>query len=415
MASAQSGHAEKFDVLIVGAGHAGAQVALALLHAKFSGSIALLGDEQELPYERPSLSKEYLSGKKGFDRILLRPANFWRDSGIRTLPGKRVTAVQPDEHYVTCADGSTYGYGHLVWATGGVARQLRIEGHNLKGIHTLRNRTDADRIRAELCATERVVVVGGGYIGLEVAAALVQTGKRVTLVEALDRVLARVAGEPISRFYEAEHRGRGVDIRLGAAVESITGREQGRVSSVKLADGDVLDCDLLIVGVGILPATQPLVEAGATGGDGVEVDHQCRTSLPDIFAIGDCAAHSNSYAGNARIRLESVQNANDQAAVVAKVLCGVPSTYDAVPWFWSNQYDLKLQTVGISAGHDQTVVRGDTSTRSFSVIYLRGGRVVALDCVNAMKDYVQGKRLVKEKLVIAPSLLSDAARPLNEM
>ncbi|MFM0234115.1 NAD(P)/FAD-dependent oxidoreductase [Paraburkholderia sediminicola] len=415
MQSALGRTEESFDVLIVGAGHGGAQTAVALRHEKFKGSIALLGDEPELPYERPPLSKEYLSGQKTFERLLLRPATFWTGNNVCMLSGKRIVRVDPIAHRVICEDGCVYGYGHLVWATGGTARRLPFEGHDLRGVHTMRSRADADRIRAELDATEHAVVVGGGYIGLEAAAALAKAGKRVTLLEALDRVLARVAGEPLSRFYEAEHRARGVDVRLSTTVEGIDGRGDGRVASVQLSDGAVLACDMLIVGIGIVPAVEPLIMAGARGGNGVEVDQQCRTSLPDVFAIGDCALHVNRYAGGAGIRLESVQNANDQATVAAKVLCGLPATYDAVPWFWSNQYDLKLQTVGISAGHDQTVVRGDPEARSFSVVYLKAGRVVALDCVNAMKDYVQGKRVVMEGLIIDPTLLSDAATPLKEM
>ena len=405
---------EPFDVLVVGAGHGGAQAAVALRQAKFPGSIALVGEEPELPYERPPLSKEYLSGEKTIERLLIRPANFWADHHVRMVPGKRVTAVDPSGHRVTCDDGSTFSYRQLVWAAGGVPRRLASAGHDLAGVHTVRSRADADRMRAELDITTHVVVIGGGYIGLEAAAVLTKAGKQVTLLEALDRVLARVAGEPLSRFYEAEHRARGVDVRLNVSVEGIEARD-GRVAGVRLAGGEVLPCQMLIVGIGIVPSVEPLLAAGAKGGNGVEVDEQCRTSLPDVFAIGDCALHPNRHAGGAKIRLESVQNANDQAAVVAKVITGAPAVYDAVPWFWSNQFDLKLQTVGLSTGHDQVVVRGEPKTRSFSVAYLKSGRVIAFDCVNAMKDYVQGKRLVAQGLAIDPALLADTAVPLKEM
>jgi len=405
---------ETFDVLIVGAGHAGAQAAVALRHAKYEGSIALLGEERELPYERPPLSKEYLSGEKTIERLLIRPENFWTDHQVRMLAGKRVTEIDPAGHRVACDDGGTFGYRHLVWAAGGVPRRLPFAGPDLAGVHTVRNRADADRMRAELDSTTRVVVVGGGFIGLEAAAVLAKAGKQVTLLEALDRVLARVAGEPLSRFYEAEQRAHGVDVRLGVAVEGVETRD-GHVAGVRLAGGEVLPCEMLIIGIGIVPSVEPLVAAGAKASNGVEVDEQCRTSLPDVFAIGDCAQHPNRYAGGARIRIESVQNANDQAAVVAKVINGASAVYDAVPWFWSNQFDLKLQTVGLSVGYDQAVVRGDPGTRSFSVAYLKEGRVIAFDCVNAMKDYVQGKRLVVEGLVVAPQLLADATLPLKDM
>jgi 3-phenylpropionate/trans-cinnamate dioxygenase ferredoxin reductase subunit len=405
---------ERVDALIVGAGHGGAQAAIALRQVKFEGSIALLGDEPELPYERPPLSKEYLSGDKPFERLLIRPASFWAEREVSLLSGRRVVSVDAEAHQLRCADGAPIGYGRLVWATGGAPRRLACEGHDLAGVHTLRTRADADRMRAELETTRRAVVIGGGYIGLEAAAVLAKAGKQVTLFEALERVLARVAGEPLSRFYEAEHRAHGVDVRLGASVECIEAAN-GRVAGVRLADGSVLPCEMVIVGIGIVPAVEPLLAAGASGGNGVAVDAQCRTSLPDIFAIGDCALHASRFAGGAQVRIESVQNANDQANVAARIIAGGEASYHAVPWFWSNQYDLKLQTVGLSSGHDATVLRGDPDARSFSVIYLREGRVVALDCVNATRDYVQGRRLVAEGLAIDPVLLADAAVPLKEM
>mgnify|MGYP005990435071 FL=1 len=392
-----------FDVLIVGAGHGGAQAAIALRQRKFEGSIALLGDEPELPYERPPLSKEYLSGDKPFERILIRPAIFWTDRDVTLLPGQRVTAVDAAAHQVTTEDGSTIGYRTLIWATGGAPRRLTCEGHDLRGVHGVRTRADVDRIMAELPGVSHAIVIGGGYIGLEAAAVLTKLGKPVTVLEAAPRVLARVAGEPLSHFYEAEHRAHGV---VG---------ENGAASGVRLADGTVLPGNLVIVGIGIIPAVAPLLEAGADGGNGVNVDALCRTSLPDIFAIGDCAAHPNPYADGAVIRLESVQNANDQATTVAKLLTGEETPYDAVPWFWSNQYDLKLQTVGLSIGHDAVVLRGDVAARSFSVIYLKQGKVIALDCVNATRDYVQGRALVVARAVVDPARLADAAVPLKEL
>ncbi|MBB4100548.1 NAD(P)/FAD-dependent oxidoreductase [Sphingomonas kyeonggiensis] len=402
----------KFDVLIVGAGHGGAQAAIALRQNKFEGSIALLGDEPELPYERPPLSKEYLSGEKAFERLLIRNAAFWEERQVAMLSGRTVTAVDPVAHHVT-ADGETIGYGRLIWATGGKPRRLSCDGHDLAGIHTVRTRADVDQMVAELDGVTYVAVVGGGYIGLEAAAVLAKLGKQVTVLEAQDRVLARVAGEALSRFFEAEHRAHGVDVRLGVQVEAIEG--EASVTGVRLAGGEVIPADMAIVGIGIVPAVEPLLAAGAAGGNGVLVDDQSRTSLPDIFAIGDCALHVNRYAADSAIRLESVQNANDQATVAAKTICGVEAGYDAVPWFWSNQYDLKLQTVGISAGHHDVVVRGDTATRSFSLIYLRAGRVIALDCVNAVKDYVQGRKLVVEGLVLDPVALADTSVPLKEL
>ncbi|MBN8841420.1 MAG: oxidoreductase [Sphingomonadales bacterium] len=405
---------EHYDVLIVGGGHGGAQAAVALRQRKFAGTIAIVGDEPELPYERPPLSKDYLSREKEFERILIRPATFWADKQVDMLLGRRVVSVDPAAHQVTTADGATIGYGTLVWATGGSPRRLTCDGHDLAGVHAVRTRADVDKLMGELEATRRVVVIGGGYIGLEAAAVLAKLGKQVTVLEALPRVLARVAGEPLSRFYEAEHRAHGVEVRLGAMVAGLEERD-GAVSGVKLADGETLPCEMVIVGIGIIPAVEPLIAAGAAGGNGVDVDAHCHTSLPDVYAIGDCAAHESGFAGGARIRLESVQNANDQAMTMAKSVTGEPQVYDAVPWFWSNQYDLRLQTVGLSTGHDDVVVRGDIAARSFSIVYLKEGRVIALDCVNATKDYVQGRALVLNGAVIAPERLADASVPLKEI
>lgn len=403
-----------YDVVIVGAGHGGAQAAIALRTAKFAGSIAMIGDEPEPPYERPPLSKDYLSGDKPFERILIRPPAFWGERDVAMRLGRRVVRVDPQAHTVTTGDGATIGYGQLIWATGGSPRRLSCSGHDLAGVHGVRTRADVDRMIAELPGVTRVAVIGGGYIGLEAAAVLAKFGKQVTVLEALPRVLARVAGEPLSRFYEAEHRAHGVDVRLGVTVACIA-EADGRTCGVTLADGETVPAEMVIVGIGIVPAVEPLLDAGAAGGNGVDVDAQCRTSLADVFAIGDCATHANAFADGARIRLESVQNANDQATVVAKTIAGTPVDYRAVPWFWSNQYDLRLQTVGLSTGYDGIVVRGDMASRSVSLIYLREGRVIALDCVNATRDYVQGRALVLAGAVIDPAQLADTAVPLKEM
>jgi 3-phenylpropionate/trans-cinnamate dioxygenase ferredoxin reductase subunit len=290
---------------------------------------------------------------------------------------------------------------------------LPIPGGDLPGVQGVRTRADADAMKAASETARQIVVIGGGYIGLEAAAVLTKAGKKVVLLEALDRVLARVAGEELSRFYEKEHREHGVDLRLGVAVEAIEG--EGHVTGVRLADGEVIPADLVIVGIGIVPAVGPLVAAGAEGGNGVLVDVHCKTSLPDIYAIGDCAAHVNDFAEGACIRLESVQNANDQANVVAKGIVGAEAPYHAIPWFWSNQYDLKLQTAGLSTGHDQAVLRGDPANRSFSIVYLKAGRVIALDCVNATKDYVQGRMIVTAGLRATPQQLADTGTPLKDL
>ncbi len=403
----------QFDVVIVGAGHGGAQVAVALRTQKFAGSIAVIGDEPELPYERPPLSKEYFAGEKEFERIQLRPAKYWDERDVTMLLGQRVVSVDPAAHSVTTDEGQTIGYSKLVWATGGSPRMLPIAGGDLPGVQGVRTRADADAMKAASLTAEQIVVIGGGYIGLEAAAVLRKAGKKVVLLEALDRVLARVAGEELSRFFEKEHRDHGVDLRLGVCVEAIEG--DTHVTGVRLADGEVIPADLVIVGIGIVPAVEPLIAAGAEGGNGVLVDRFCKTSLPDIYAIGDCAAHANDFAEGAVIRLESVQNANDQANVVAKGIVGDEVPYQAIPWFWSNQYDLKLQTAGLSTGHDQAVLRGDPANRSFSVVYLKAGKVIAIDCVNATKDYVQGRVIVTAGLRATAEQLADTETPLKAL
>ncbi|MFN5782766.1 MAG: NAD(P)/FAD-dependent oxidoreductase, partial [Novosphingobium sp.] len=282
------------DVLIVGGGHGGAQAAIALRTQGFAGSIAIVGREDEPPYERPPLSKEYLAQEKPFERLYLRPREYWADKQVELLLGREVTAVDPAARQVTCADGSILSYGELIWATGGDPRQLSCPGAELAGIHYVRTRADVDALMAELPQVRTAVVIGGGYLGLEAAAVLSKLGKQVTLLEALPRVLARVAGEDLSRFYQAEHRAHGVDLRTGMAVEGIEG--EGRVSGVKLADGTIVPADVVIVGIGIIPSVGVLLSAGAAGGNGVDIDGQCRTSLPHVFAIGDCAAHANGFA-----------------------------------------------------------------------------------------------------------------------
>jgi len=402
-----------YDIVIVGTGHAGAQAAIALRQEGFNGTIAMIGEEAYPPYERPPLSKEYLAGDKLFERILIRPERFWDERAVTLRLAERIAAVDAEARCLTTEAGALVEYGTLIWAAGGHARRLSCDGHDLSGVHSVRSRADVDRLIAELPDVREVVVIGGGYIGLEAAAVLTKFGKAVTIVEAQDRVLARVAGEALSRFYEVEHRAHGVTVRLNESVACLEG--EGAISGVRLADGSVLPAQMAIVGIGIIPSVEPLITAGAEGDNGVTVDAQGRTSLPHVFAIGDCAAHANAFADGAVIRLESVQNAHDQATVAARTIMGRDVAYHAVPWFWSNQYDLKLQTVGLSAGHDRAILRGDPAGRSFSVVYLRGDRVIALDCVNAMRDFVQGKALVADGAVVPNEALADPQHPLKTL
>ncbi|MBX7481757.1 NAD(P)/FAD-dependent oxidoreductase [Qipengyuania qiaonensis] len=406
---------EHYDVVIVGSGHGAAQAAIALRQNGHEDSILMVSRDRNPPYERPPLSKEYLAGEKPFERIQIRPEKFWSDKHVELRLGRNVNEVDPVARELVLSDETRIAYRKLIWAAGGDARRLSCPGSDLAGIHYIRTRRDVDTLKEELgTGGKRAVIVGAGYIGLEAAAVLRKLDCEVTVVEMLDRVLARVAGPELSEFYAAYHREQGVDLRLSTGVDTIQG-EDGRVRAVVTDSGETIACDVIVAGIGIVPSVGPLIAAGAAGSSGVDVDTFGRTTLDDIYAIGDCAAHANPYADNKVIRLESVQNANDMASVAAKAIMGDKQDYDAVPWFWSNQYDLRLQTVGISIAHDQTVLRGDPAEKKFSVIYLREGKVIALDCVNNTKDYVQGRKLVMDRAEIDPDLLADASVPLKEM
>lgn len=405
------------DVVIVGTGHGGAQAAIALRQQGHEGSILMIGRDDAPPYERPPLSKEYLAGDKGFERIMIRPEKFWAEKGIELKLGAAVTAIDAAAHRLTLSDGSHVTYRKLIWSGGGDPRRLPVPGAVLPQVFYVRDKSDADAMMAALAdGPKRALVIGGGYIGLEAAAVLRKLGCEVTLVEMLPRLLARVAGEELSTFYAEEHRRQGVDVRLNTGVQAVLGEEVGHVTGVRLDTGEDVPCDMVVVGIGIVPAVAPLIAAGAAGSNGVDVDFCCRTTLDDIYAIGDCAAHANPYADNAVIRLESVQNAHDMANTVAKAIMGEKEPYNALPWFWSNQYDLKLQTAGLSLGFDQTVVRGDPATRKFTVVYLKAGKPIAFDCVGTMKDYVQARKLLESGVgKIDPALLADPEVALKDL
>jgi 3-phenylpropionate/trans-cinnamate dioxygenase ferredoxin reductase component len=399
------------DVLIVGAGHGGAHAAIALRHLMFTGTITVVGDDAALPYERPPLSKDYLSGERDFDRMHFRPLQFWTEHAVTLLKGQAV-AVDAARNTVSLGDHRVLHYGALIWAAGAGARRITCPGHDLQGIHSLRSKVDADAIRQSLPSVKQVVIIGGGYIGLESAASLRKLGYAVTVVETQDRVLARVAAEPISRFYESEHRRHGVELMLGASIDRFEGKA-GKVQAVLLAGGGRLPADLVIVGIGITPNVAPVMQAGATGQDGIDVDEHCRSSLENIYAIGDCAMQVSPFAEGQRVRIESVHNATEMARVVARAITGAEPVARTPPWFWSNQYDLRLQTVGLNRGYDKVLIRGEPATHSFSVIYLRKGRVIALDCVNATRDYTQGHALVQRGAEIDTAKAVDAGIALK--
>jgi 3-phenylpropionate/trans-cinnamate dioxygenase ferredoxin reductase subunit len=399
---------QEADVVIVGASHAGSEVSVRLRQAGFTGSIAMIGAESFLPYNRPPLSKAFLSGEASTEQILLRSAAAYANAHIDWHAATTVTSIDRANKRVAVSSGGSFGYGKLVLATGGRPRKLTIPGHELKNIHFLRGIDDVEGMRESFVPGKRLVIAGGGYIGLEVAAVAVKAGLDVEIVEFAPRVLARVAGPELSAFYEKAHREKGVRIRTSTGVESFepAPEDPDRVGAVRCGDGTVLPADLVLVAVGLVPNIELAEQAGLAIGNGIVVDEFCQTSDPDIFAIGDCTEHPLPFAGR-RVRLESVPNAVEQARVAASVIAGQPKPYAAVPWFWSDQYNLKLQAVGLSQGYDQVVLRPAKAPDGFIAFYLLEGRLIAADCVNAIADFNHAKRLVAGKTAIDPAVLAD--------
>ena len=381
------------DVVVVGAGHAGVQLAVTLAKAADPPSVLVLGDEAVLPYERPPLTKRLLYGEPV--PVPLRSADYWERSPVVLRAGERVVAVDPGARTVRTEAGEVVGYGSLVWAAGGRAATCGLPGEELAGVHTVRDLADLTSLKASLVGAARAVIVGGGYIGLEAAAGLRQLGLAVTVLEVAPRLLARVTGSTVSGFFADLHRSQGVDVRLGSGVQQLLGRD-GRVVSVQLADGSELPADVVVVGVGMRPTVGALVDAGAVGdAAGVLVDAACRTSLADVYAIGDCAKQANPWsATQAVMRVESVHNASQHAAAVARALAGLPVTDPMPPRFWSTQFGRELRTVGLPAPGDDEVLRGDPAGADFSVVYLREGRMAAIDTVDRPRDFARAQALI---------------------
>ena len=396
-------------IVIVGGGQAAAQTVQTLRQNQFTGGITLVGEEDLLPYQRPPLSKKYLAGELHRERLLLRPLRFYENHGVDLRLGVRAEELDCDHRRITLEDGGTLHYHRLMLATGSRVRRLKVPGADLQGIHYVRSVADVDALRAAFRPGNRLVVAGAGYIGLEAAAVAVTRGLKVTVLEAVDRVMARVVCPQISRFYFDYHTRAGVDIRCGTAISGFVGRE--RVEAVAAADGRRFPCDLAIVGIGVEPAVELAAAAGLTCENGIRVDEFARTDDEAIVAAGDCTSHpSRLY--NERVRLESVQNAIDQAKTAAVSLLGGEQPYTAVPWFWSDQYDLKLQIAGLSRHHDQVVIRGDPADNAFAAFYLRGGSLLAVDAVNSPKEFMLGKKLIVQQASPPPDRLADPAADL---
>ena len=406
-------------LLIVGAGTAGAELAMATRQNGWAGPIVLIGDEAPLPYQRPPLSKAYLSGVATAESLLLRPAGVYAKADVSLRLGVAVGDIDPEGRVVSLSDGTRLAYSRLALCTGGRPRPLSCDGMPADGkpsnLHYLRTRADADAIRASLLPASRLLVVGGGYIGLEVAASARALGAAVTVLEAQPRVLARVTGPDLSAFYEHVHRSAGVDIRTNAIVRGLERDATGKSArAVVCADGTVIEVDVIVVGVGMLPNVELAAAAGLEIDAGIVVDEHAVTSNPSICAAGDCTVHRSAVYGR-RIRLESVPNALEQARTAAATLCGKPRAYHPVPWFWSDQYDLKLQMVGLSDGYDGFVLRGAMQTRAFTAFYLRNGAIIAADVVNRPAEFMVAKRLVAARASIDADRLADEAVPLREL
>ena len=399
-------------IVIAGAGHAAGQAVVSLKQHDYGGRIVLVGDEPLLPYQRPPLSKKYLAGELEAERLLVRPAEFYDDPQIELHLDTKIESIDRAGKQLVTADGSEFGYDQLLLALGSRVRTLPVAGTELDRVYYLRNIADVDAIREHWEKGANLVVVGAGYIGLEVAAVARQQGLEVTIVEMADRVMSRTVSAEISDFYQIEHTNQGVRLRLSTAVAAIHGKKRVRV--VETTDGEEIPADIVVIGVGILPNSELATAAGLEVDNGIVVDDRCRTGDPEIYAIGDCTSHPNEIYGRL-LRLESVHNALEQAKTAAANLCGEAARYQQVPWFWSDQYDLKLQIAGLSAGYDDVVVRGNPAERSFSCLYLRDGRLIAVDAVNAPRDFVQSKGLIAARSILDQDRVADPGVPLADL
>jgi 3-phenylpropionate/trans-cinnamate dioxygenase ferredoxin reductase subunit len=398
-------------IVVVGGGHAAAQVVDSLRHEHFAGRLVLVSDEPLLPYQRPPLSKKFLAGEMEADRLPIRHAAFYETIHCELMLGNAVETINTGARELKLADGNRLTYDKLVLAVGGRARALPVPGAGLTGVHVLRTMADVTAIRAQAASGKRAVIVGAGYIGLECAATFRKLGLEVTVIEMMDRVMSRVVAAEMSRFYAGEHRAHGISILIGKRVSALLG--DTRVNAVECTDGTRVPADLVLIGIGLVPNTELADAAGIRCEDGIAVDEHCRTSDPHIYAIGDCCSHPSPRYGR-RIRLESVDNAFEQARTAAANICGRVLVHDKTPWFWSDQYELKLQIVGLSQGYDSVVIRGDPAERAFSCCYLRDGELIALDAVNHVKDFMAARKLVGEHVKPDPGRLADPALAIKD-
>ncbi len=392
------------SIVIIGAGHAAGQLVASLAQDGFKGAVTLVGQEAHPPYQRPPLSKKFLAGEVTLDRLYFRPPAFYDKSGVRLMLDTRAVAIDRAARTVATDGGAALPYTTLVLATGSRPRTLPLAGGDLDGVLYLRTVQDVQAIRSRLAPGRRLVIVGGGYIGLELAAVAAKQKLQVTVLEQAPRLMARGVGPIVSSFYERLHREEGVDVITGAAVNGFAG--EGKVTDVVCGDARH-DADIVVVGVGAVPNVELARDAGLAVEDGIVVDAQCRTADPAVYAIGDCTRRLHPMLEQ-NLRLESVHNALEQAKIAAASICGRPPPAMETPWFWSDQYDVKLQMAGLSGGHDTAIVRGSPdSGRSFAVFYLRDGVLIAVDAVNRMPEFMASKALIAARARPDPSRLGD--------
>lgn len=399
-------------IVIVGAGQGGFQAAASLREAGYQGRVTLIGEEPGLPYQRPPLSKAYMKGDAGIEQIELRPAAFYADHRIELVHG-RAAAIDRFERRLALEDGRVLGYDHLILATGARNRPLPVPGRELAGVYYLRTREDADALKADLAGARNVVVIGAGFIGLEFAAVARALGHSVTVIEAAMRPLGRAVSPEMSTFFVEAHEAMGTRLLLGAGVVGLEG-EGGHVTGVKTTDGTVHPADFVLVGIGVVPNVELAAEAGLEVANGIVVDAHLATRDPAISALGDAAAYPSRFAGG-MVRLESVQNAVDQARSLAGRLTGKPAPFEAVPWFWSDQADLKLQMVGLTGPTDLAVLRGDPASRRFSVFRFREGVLTAIESVNRPADHMLGRRLLASTPTLTPAQAGDESFELKSL
>jgi 3-phenylpropionate/trans-cinnamate dioxygenase ferredoxin reductase subunit len=398
-------------IVIAGGGHAAGQLVTSLKQQKFGGTIILIGDEPQLPYQRPPLSKKFLSGDIAAERLYVKPPSFYDDPQIELRLDTRITKIDRDNKTLRTQNDGDVSYDRLILALGSRVRRLSIDGADLDGVHYLRSIADVNGIRDELQKKKHAVIVGAGYIGLEVAAVTRQLGLDVTVVELADRVMSRVVSPEISDFYQLEHASHGVRLRLSTGITAFRGNE--RIEAVETEDGELISADFVVVGVGVLPNTELAIDAGLDVDDGILVNDKCQTSDPSIYAVGDCTRHPNAIYDRP-LRLESVHNALAQAKIAVSNICGHETHYSEVPWFWSDQYDLKLQIAGLSADYDDVVIRGNPADRSFACLYLKSRILIATDAVNSPREFMQSKALIASHAELDRDRLADTGVQLKE-